>query len=182
MKEKKYGAIIGRMCPMHLGHRTIIQAMIDNHGYKDSLMMIGSCNAPQSMKNFFDYGQRKSFIKKIFPKLRIIGLPDFHPRNDLWLEQLDDTLRVAGFEPSEVQYYAGTSEDIEVLIGNNRAYKSLDRYSKKANVPHGLSGEMVRAALFDNLPYEEIAAMVGKDLVEEVTSAWRSNKAVFMKI
>ncbi|QQS23155.1 hypothetical protein IPM19_01140 [bacterium] len=64
MKKYKHAYIVGRMCPMHLGHRRLIRSMIDEFGYRNSLLLIGSCNEPQSYRNIFDYIQRRSFVKK----------------------------------------------------------------------------------------------------------------------
>ncbi len=173
MAKNKYGVIVGRMSPLHLGHRGLIQKMLDECGYENSLLLIGSCNAEQSMRHFFDYEQRRGFIKKIFPEIRVMGLPDFPNSNQCWLLQLDDTLRNCGFDPLKTKFYTGNEEDIEVLVGDARDFTSLDRFDKNKPI---ISAQQVRSVLVHQKdPKFDLMKLVGVDLADDILVAFKKN-------
>ncbi len=178
MAKRKQGILIGRMSPMHLGHRRLIEKMVEECSYKNCMMLIGSCNAKQSMKHFFSYPERRGFIKKIFPKLRVMGLPDFKDCNGAWLLNLDDVLVNCGFDPKHVKFYTGNEEDIEVILGDNRDFTSVDRFDSKRPI---ISGERVRAALIHDKSREELIHLVGEDLVDDILTVFQKSWPEFAK-
>jgi len=147
-KTAKYGVYVGRFCPVHANHEQVIREMLREFGYQKSLVVIGSSNAPATMRNIFNYSDRRHFLKTIFPKLRVVGLPDYNhvPR---WLEALDDVLLLAGINPEEAVYYGGCAEDIAYFIENKREVKILDRHAGKYVK---MSATLVRGLLAEGRP------------------------------
>lgn len=127
-KSKASGAIyVGRFNPIHVGHIRIIEEMLSKHGVANSLLIIGSSNADFSLRHFFSYHERKGFIKKIFPDVRMVGLPDYNHDRE-WLDALYDIISAASMDPSTVVFFGGCQEDIRFFMGDNRKCTILNRF------------------------------------------------------
>jgi len=124
---KKLGVFVGRMNPIHNGHVAVIREMVNRHGVENSLVIVGSSNAPFSLRHFFTYHERKELIKKIFPEMRLVGLPDYHNDKE-WLAALDDVLRVADPSLSEVTFFGGCEEDVRFFLEAGRDCTILNRF------------------------------------------------------
>ncbi len=122
------GVFVGRMSPIHLGHEAIIRKMIEDVGVSNSCLVLGSSNAPMSFRNFFSYEERRSLIKKIFPDIGIVGIPDY-PTDSEWLLALDDILKFAAQPYSDnIVFYGGCEEDIRFFIETGREVRLLNRF------------------------------------------------------
>ena len=124
---KKTAIYIGRFNPIHTGHGTVMKEMIKRYGVENCLVIIGSSNAPISLRHFFSYHERKQFIQKLFPDMRLAGLPDYHNDRE-WLAALDDLIRLTGLEPSEVTFFGGCQEDIRFFFDDGRHCTILNRF------------------------------------------------------
>lgn len=113
---------VGRMCPIHLGHEEIIKKMIKECG-ENSLVIVGSSNAPISLRHFFSYEERRGFVKKLFPEVAVAGLPDY-PTDGEWLTALDDIIAIAKVNPREAVFYGGCEEDIRFFLEAGKKYLS----------------------------------------------------------
>jgi len=76
MSKKKYGLgiIVGRFQILHKGHSEIIKKAIelcDEVG-----ILVGSSEESGTYKNPFSYEERKEFLLKAFPNLKVYPLPD----------------------------------------------------------------------------------------------------------
>lgn len=72
---KKYSMFLGRFCPLHLGHRTIIDKVLAEG--KNILIAI-KLTGPNK-KNPYSYSERHMRIRKFYPdanKVKIIPLPN----------------------------------------------------------------------------------------------------------
>lgn len=45
MTKRNVAALVGRYCPLHIGHEAVISAMIERYG-DDCLVGVGSANHP----------------------------------------------------------------------------------------------------------------------------------------
>ena len=117
-KSKTKAVIVGRFCPVHIGHEKVIRSMIDNFGIDNCLVIIGSSNHLVSVLHFFSYTERRQFLSKIFPGLKLVGLPDYHD-DAVWMTALDDILSVSGMNPKDVVFYGGSRQDIEFFYRFN---------------------------------------------------------------
>lgn len=84
---KEVGVYVGRFNPFHLGHNNVIEIMMKDFG-DNHLIMIGSCNEPIGLHNPFNYKEREAFIRMCVPQVNMVGIPDYHGRNELWLHHL----------------------------------------------------------------------------------------------
>jgi nicotinamide mononucleotide adenylyltransferase len=149
--------------------------MLASTGSEQSMVIIGSSNAPFSLRNFFSYSERKSFLRAIFTEVRVMGLPDFQS-DELWLEALDDQLEAAGFDPRKAVYYGGCEEDVRFFIEDGRKVKILNRFGKVQ-----VSATMVRDRLIHK-QYQEVKQVLNpliSDLViETFARKWEDFKKI----
>jgi len=122
------GVYVGRLSPMHIGHEAIIHTMLEEHGRKNCVVMIGSCNAAFSLRDMFSYAQRQRFVKTVFPELSVVGLPDYGS-DQMWLLHMDDMLRFAGINPQTAIYYGGsiTEYHMQMFLRDGRTCSTIDR-------------------------------------------------------
>ena len=123
----KHGAYVGRINPLHLGHEAVGEEMLKQFGVENSMLIMGSSNTPFSLRHFFSYEERRGFVKKVFPELKIVGLPDY-PTDKEWLVAMDDLLIARGFDPLEVVFFGGCEEDILFFYDAGRKCHILNRF------------------------------------------------------
>lgn len=164
---------IGRFNPLHLGHARVIDAMIQKYGVENCLLIVGSSNADFSLRHFFSYHERKGFIKKAYPDLRIVGLPDYHHDGE-WLAALDDILHAAGIDPKQVTFFGGCQEDIRFFFDDNRVCEILNRFDGLKT-----SATEVRDALILGKPLE---GLVHPPLIPDIQSLFKEKWEKFKKI
>ncbi len=172
MKSIKHGVFVGRFCPMHLGHEAIIRKMLDES--ENPVIVIGSSNNSPSMRHFFSYEERRSVIKKVFPEIPIVGLPDYS--NDAaWLVALDDILRVTGADPAtSVTFFGGCEEDVRFFFEAGRACLLTNRFD--GSTPK-ISATEVRDALIHDRSLENLLnPAVAGDVKALFTEKWEQFK------
>lgn len=170
---KKSGAYIGRFNPVHLGHIKVIEEMIKNYGFDNSILVIGSSNTPQSLRHFFSYNERRNFIKKLFPELRIVGLPDYQNDQE-WLRALDDILEIAGIDPKNVTFFGGCLEDLRFFDEDGRDCTILNRFEMGK-----ISATEVRDALIHK---RDLDGLVHKNIIPELGELFKEKWENFKKM
>lgn len=91
MKEYNYIIMIGRFSPFHIGHQQVIQSALDKAD--KVIIMIGSSFRPRTIKNPWDFNERKFMIENSFSgedASRIITVPlrDYMYNDDAWVKQV----------------------------------------------------------------------------------------------
>lgn len=127
MQKDYFGVYCGRFNPLHAGHEAVLNEMLAQFGVERSRVIIGSANTSQSLRHFFSYEERRSFIKEIFPDIRIMPLGDMG-NDDEWMTALDDLLLSSGIAPEKVVFFGGCEEDINFFLDRNRKYHILNRF------------------------------------------------------
>lgn len=113
----QYGIIIGRFQPLHLGHQTIINEII-NDGLQP-IVLIGSSNK-KDVKNPLSYVQRARLIQMVYPAIITLPLPD-RTFNGVWACQIIEILRNINvdFQNCRLYYYGKKGDfDITPLVEN----------------------------------------------------------------
>lgn len=126
----KYGVFMGRMNPIHLGHEQVIDRMIRECTQANTVIIIGSSNAQTSMRHFFSYKQRRDFVRRLYPTMRIMPAADF-PNNDAeWAAALKDLLESAFGQGSlpEITFYGGADEDVQYYKKAGFKTKVINRF------------------------------------------------------
>lgn len=131
--SSKFGVYVGRFAPFHLGHAKVVEYMIESYKIKQCIFVIGSCNAPLSMRHLFSYRERKQIIMTLYPRVRVFGLPDF-PTDDEWFIALDDILRLAKINVANCEFQGGCYEDIEYFLEAGRKCNIVNRFDSNASV------------------------------------------------
>lgn len=129
---------VGRFSPLHLGHESIIKTMIQDVGFENVLILIGSATEFGTDRNPYSYTQRRDFIRTVFPRIRILPLGDVSD-DDVWIQQLNDLVESV-FGSKNVVYYIGSIDDAKFYSGD-RTIKVVDRKT----LP--ISGTLVRECL-----------------------------------
>lgn len=122
-----HGVFVGRFNPIHLGHEAVIAKMLQQFGAENSLLILGSSNAPFSLRNFFSAAERKKFIQIVFPDLAITGLSDF-PTDAQWLTELDKLLLARKFDPAKTVFFGGCNADLAFFLDAGRKCQILNRF------------------------------------------------------
>lgn len=166
---KKKGVMVGRFCPLHVGHERAIRAMFLECGAEQSIIFIGSSNAETSMRMLFPYDVRRDFLLKVFPEAqgRIVGIPDYHG-DSRWIIALDDQLSVAGFDPKNTIYYGGCEEDIRFFREVGRECRIVNRFD---GTTVKVSATEVRDALVTG---RSIEGMVNPIIADEISEAFNN--------
>lgn len=117
--KKMFGVFLGRVSPLHKGHQMIIDKMISDFGVKDSLVLIGSSNS-KNLRTPYTFKERLRMIKKIYPRLKVIGIPDVDPDKDqfgnktliIWINELKKIEKSMG---KKFVFYGGSKKDLGYL-------------------------------------------------------------------
>ncbi len=168
--RKKYEmvVIVGRFCPMHVGHEAMIGGMIQAFPNKH-IVLIGSCNERMSMRNLFNFNDRTSFIKAVFPDCRIAAMPDFPDDDNSWFTALDSILFLAGVNPQKVAFLGGCEEDVEWYYRFGRNVHIVNRFQ---GTTINVSGTEIRDHLIsDNL--EKLSKLVNPLMLELIRERFR---------
>ena len=175
----EYAVYIGRFSPIHFGHMKIIDIMIKLYGEK-SMMMIGSSNSPLGDRLPFTYLERRGFIKKLYPKLALTGIPDFShidtdPTFETWHTHLWDTInfRFPDATRENTVFYGGSEKDIKFFIDADYKVCIVDRNDLLV-----ISGTKVRYELEKYVDSEDIGKlhiMLDPLVIDDVKRAYAKN-------
>lgn len=173
-KPYKWGAAIGRYCPIQIGHEMVIQTMQDM--CEHSFLFLGSANAPWSLPLFFDYRERTSLIRARFPNINIVPLPDFPGDNKAWLQSIRDILLTANFPLDETVIFGGSDEDVIVLAEDGHMKTHIvNRFDGTTPI---ISASQVRDALLHG---RSLDGMISPEIQSAVQRIWDNKWPEFMK-
>ena len=161
---------LGRFMPFHEGHRTVVDTMIRESGKENPLLILGSSNATLSFRNLFSYSDRVKMIRKLYPDLPILSIPDFEDDEE-WYYNLSELLKFCGcsMKIGSVCFYSGSMEDVQFFRDRGHHIRIVNRYDG-TTIP--TSASEVRDALLEgrsidyNVPFE---------LREDVHACFRAN-------
>lgn len=172
---KKHAVLVGRFNPIHNSHVHVINEMIKKYGQENCLVVVGSSNAGFSLRHFFSYHERREFIKKIFPDIRLVGLPDYHNDSE-WLAALDDIIRVAGIDTSDLTFFGGCEEDIRFFLDDGRDCTIINRFDGTAPK---ISATEVRDCLIMGRPLDNyVDPVILNDLQKLFKEKWEKFKKI----
>lgn len=171
----KHGVMVARANPLQLGHEAVDEIMLESFGTKNSLQLLGSSNSPFSLKHFFNYSERRAFYKKVFPDLKVVGIPDYST-NQEWLGALDDLLIAANFDPKETVFYGGCEEDVTFFLEAKRTCIIINRFD--GHTPK-ISATEVRDALIYN---RSLNGLVNPLIMDDVRNVFATKWEKFKQI
>jgi bifunctional NMN adenylyltransferase/nudix hydrolase len=175
IKNSKTAVYVGRFNPIHLGHVNVIRQMLDKHRASNTLVIIGSSNTPQSLRHFFSYEERKFFIQKLFPDVRLVGLPDYN--NDAaWISALEDILKLAGMDIKDTVFFGGSKEDTRFF---EEAVYKVHIVNRFEGAQARISATEVRDALMLSKPLD---GLVHEDIHSDLREIFAKNWEKFKKI
>ena len=131
---EKVGIFVGRICPLHIGHKATIDQMISDVGVKNSLIIIGSVGQKPTFRVLFSYHQRKSWIEKVYSNNgnwcpRIVGVQDMPSDDYSWFELVLDSVKSAFGDRETIDpvFYGGSVKDIEYFSSRGYSVSIVDR-------------------------------------------------------
>jgi bifunctional NMN adenylyltransferase/nudix hydrolase len=86
------GYTIGRFNPLHLGHTSMIDKMIEENDYV--IILVGSANLSRENKNPFTYSERVHLLSNLYPNIIILPLNDYDDEK-VWIETVDSKINEA---------------------------------------------------------------------------------------
>lgn len=147
--------MLGRFSPFYRGHQAQVDLMIRERGLNNCMILVGSSNS-YNPRTPFTYEQRREIIKQIYPKMKIVPLPDVNPAlvyfdgstNEKWLEEIKKLERNMSVK---FLFYGGSREDLAILATRFETKIAASRYGD----PTLRSATEVRKAL-DNHDTEKL--------------------------
>lgn len=94
------GVFIGCFQPFHIGHKTVIDAMIKEVDIP--IVIIGSSDLSPSVLNPFSYSLRYTMLKEMYPNLIIMTADDYKYQDGVWIgriKQLISTFEYVSLGP-----------------------------------------------------------------------------------
>jgi bifunctional NMN adenylyltransferase/nudix hydrolase len=184
------GVIIARFQSpyLHIGHKSLIESVRANHN--KTVIVLGVSPVLGSRRNPLDYHTREKMIKKEYPEVVILPLPD-HPLDAKWSQNLDDLLSnsfpgakfsLYGSRDSFIPYYKGRCEVIELpetgshnatLIREQISDKVLDSEEFRTGIIYAYSNMYLKVyptvdiAVFKN---QKTEILLGK---KNIDNKWR---------
>ena len=184
---KEVAVMVGRFNPFHLGHKNVIESMIEDFGYVNHLILIGSCSEPPNLHNPFNYTERKQFIRTCFPNANVMGIPDCPNDNALWYSLLEgyilNSTRMNVLVPDsgwadykqepklcpkgkniKPVFYGGCSEELGYFIKHGFKTEIINRFESMFNTSSSeIKDCLVHGRAIENLvPSEIIHSLQGK--------------------
>lgn len=99
MSQKDYDLLvfIGRFQPFHLGHKRVVELALKQAD--KVLILVGSCYQPRTVKNPFNYDERRTMIEQNMEPteighITVRPLRDYMYNDSKWLSQVQDVVGV----------------------------------------------------------------------------------------
>ncbi len=173
MKNKVY-VYLGRFCPFHLGHKSIVDKMVSKFGLENILLIIGSSTS-RNPRTPYTFEQRREMINFLYPEIKIIPLPDSEPKltffrhdtNEIWLKELE---AIENQMDSDFTFVGGGAEDLEVL---SRVFETEILVERKNGLD--ISATSIRNA-FDEGDFEKAKNMIDERIFDLALSGYNEFK------
>jgi bifunctional NMN adenylyltransferase/nudix hydrolase len=184
------GVIIARFQSpyLHEGHKSLIDSVKKDHN--KTVIVLGVSPVLGSRKNPLDFHTREKMIKREYPEVVVLPLPD-HPLDSQWSQNLDGLLsnsfpgskfKLFGSRDSFIKYYSGNFEIVELpssgthnatLIREKISDKVLDSEEFRTGVIYAYSNTYLKVyptvdiAVFKN---QKTEILLGK---KNIDNKWR---------
>lgn len=90
IKKIKIGYTIGRFNPLHLGHKFMLDEMVNDNDF--TIILVGSANLSRTNKNPLTYSERAHLLTHLYPNTIVLPLNDFNNEVD-WINEVDKKIK-----------------------------------------------------------------------------------------
>jgi len=158
------GIFLGRMCPLHIGHDAVIDVMEEVCGHQNCLSLLGSSNAPVTIRNIFNNKERRMFFEKVHPNIELIDLPDYYDGNE-WLHHLDMLIEESSLNKNNDNiFFGGCEQDVDFFLHANRDVRIINRFN--GTTPR-VSGTQIRDCLLTGRPIDQyVNPLIVQDIID----------------
>lgn len=173
--ERIIGVHLGRFAPYTKGHETMTQAVIDQVGAENTLVLIGSSNKVNA-RTPYTAEQREAMIQSVFPDIQIASIGDSNAtsveleisRIEWWYEQvrkLQTQMR------GRFVFFTGDLADLSYLDGTEFEYREA---FPRDTVGKGISATAAREAIQSN---DELAIqnLLPTPVIDQAVAFYRQN-------
>lgn len=169
-----FGVYVGRFNPIHLGHQVTLETML--HEHKENCMLIlGSSNHELSIRHMFNLQERTQFIKKLYPSLTIVGLPDFDTDEE-WLFALDQIMRLKySGDKKHVVYFGGCEEETQFFANDGRVVHIVNRFD---GTSPNISATAVRDALIHD---RTLSGLVDTKIQDDLKTTFSKKRSLLQR-
>ena len=154
----KKGLILGRFQPLHMGHLSLFETVIDNG--EELLICIGSSNEERTENNPYNSSERIKMIKAVLSnydcKYAIFEIPDIN-NNDLYVKHLESIV------PEFDIVYSGN--DLVKILFEKSGY---DVIVPKLLNREAWQGASIRQAMKDGDDWEMNVPAVVTEIISEI--------------
>lgn len=172
MERETYRVFLGRFAPVHIGHEMVFDDMIEKHGIKNSLAIIGSSTS-YTDRTPYKFEERKNMIETLYPGIKILPLPDIKPglkyfdgsTNDIWLKNI---AKIQDEMDADFIFVGGCAKDLEVLAVKFKTEIMINRKTEGLD----MSGTKVREALQSG-NISLVAKMVDPRILDQVVAGYK---------
>jgi len=121
-KFTKYGLIMGRFQPFHLGHQAIVNEVLLEG--KIPILLVGSTNKTGTDKNPLSFSQVKKCIKLVYPndELFILGIED--NTDDIWMQNIYQSIKKVTDLKNVTFYYHNKENDFYNFYYKGKTFKN----------------------------------------------------------
>lgn len=174
IQKRDVGIYVGRFNPLHRGHEANINRMLQRFNPDECIVFVGSAQSDKSLRNIFDFKERKAILKTLYPNINIIGLFDCPGDNDLWFSNLFAIVNLLKpyyvqkyLEPNQSDielnpiFFGGSSEDTFWAMERGYQVDILNRYEKENKV----SSSEIKDAVFRG---DRITGLVNPAIEERI--------------
>lgn len=177
--EIEFSVYTWRLCPAHLWHEMIINLMRER--FRDKfLLILWSSTANFSLRNFFNYEERRGFVKKIFPDQGVVGLSDYSTDRE-WLLALDDMIsnifKISHEDIKKKVVFAWwCHEDIDFFLQDWRQIEIVNRFDW--STPKISATEVRDALIYDRNLDWLLNPIIASDIKDLFKTKWEKFKKI----
>lgn len=192
MKNFEYSVFIGRFSPFHKGHLEILKKALDISN--KVIVVIGSASSPRSVKNPWNYDERKRMIETSIgygdlTRVSFIDMNDYLYNNNLWVSVLQqkiakatndsDNVALIGFKSDETSFYLDLFPQFQYIEhATNYEFHATDirnlyfnkNYEYKNMIPTGTNDFLDKFSASENFSFLQEE----KKYIDKYKASWSS--------
>ena len=148
---------IGRFEPFHVAHQKTVERALELAD--NVLVLVGSCNGPRTIKNPWNFNERRHMIEICFPEyndsiaLHVKGIKDYTYDDNAWIRNVgsivNNLIRDKGIDPSKVAVIGNDKDSSSFYLNYFPQWKFIE---EPLYPPHGdsIDATKIRQLMFNN--------------------------------
>ncbi len=151
---------IGRFQPFHLGHRKIVDDILDGKEKNKIIIAIGSAQKSHTVENPFTAGERIEIIKKTLSDIQntiyVVPIPDVE-RNSIWVSHIESLC------PKFDKVYSNNPLVKQLFKESRKKIKSFPLYERDK-----YQGTKIRKRILKNQKWKHLVPDKTAEIIEQI--------------